>query len=111
MEVEVSILSFVPPGAGEIPIGILVFDQHLNQLWARFRQDWDQVDTEEAALLAALAEDLIRVGRELGAQSLLEYLEDVCSHSIRISSRNQIQTDDLEMLLDSLYANHIERTE
>ena len=109
MEAEFSILSFARPGAGEVPIGILLFDHGLNQLRARFRQDWEQVAPEDdAEVLAALSDDLAAMGRELGARRFLEYLEDTLSHSLRISTRDQIQTDHFDELIDSLYTRYVE---
>ena len=109
MQAEFSILSFARPGGGEIPIGILMRDCVRDQLRPRLRHDWGTVaDEEDAEVLAALADDLLQVGRQLGAQGLLEYLEDTASHAVRLGPRERIETEDLEQLLDTLYEKHVE---
>ena len=109
MQAEFSILSFARPGGSVIPIGILVRDCSRNQLRPRLRRDWETVAAEEdAEVLEALADNLLQVGRELGAQGLLDYLADTASNAIRLGPRERIETEDLEQLLDALYERYIQ---
>jgi|SRR5947209_15172683 len=109
MNAEFSVVSFVRPGDGEIAIGILVFDRTLQQLRARFRNDWNNIaDTDDIEVLSAIAEELIQVGRGSGAEDLLNYLEDTCSNSVRVTPRSLIETENLDELIVSLYTEYVD---
>jgi hypothetical protein len=105
VESEFSVLSF-----DSIPIGILLLDGDRGQLLLRCRQDWvDVLPTEDAEIMSALCDDLVRLGRDHGV-ALLDYLEDSFSHSVRISVRQRIEITDVDDALDQLYSCYVERT-
>ena len=109
MAAEFSVLSFARPGGLIVPIGVLLFDLNGQQLLVRCRQDWDSVaEGDDAEVLAALSDDLVQVARNLGAVKLLDYLEDTLSHSIQISTRQRIETTNVEDALDELYSHYVE---
>lgn len=96
VQAEFSVLSFTYPGGSIMPIGLLLFDPNAEQLLVRFRHDWDRVaEPEDAEVLSALSEDLVRVAQDLGSATRLNYLEDTLSNSIQISARQQIENHKL----------------
>ena len=84
MQAQFSILSAKQPGARKsIPIGIVLTAQ--GALFVRVRTQWDSWEASDAEVLSALADDLVQLGRLLGAHKLVSYLEDTHSNSVRIS--------------------------
>jgi hypothetical protein len=106
---QFSVLTFTNPGGSVVPIGLLLFDPEAQLLLVRCRHDWDRIaDPEDAEVLSALSEDLVRVARDLGAANVLEYLENTLSNSIEISARQRIETTNLEDAIEDLYIQHVD---
>ena len=107
MQAEFSILSAKQPRAAEsIPIGILLTVQEA--LFVRVRTQWDSWEASDAEVLSALADDLVQLGRLLGAHKLVSYLEDTLSNSVRISTRKSLETDNPTEEIDRLYRLYID---
>lgn len=107
MDADFSVVSFVPPGGTQVPIGVLLINTE--RVRVAFLHDFAAVttDPEAAEVLSALSASLVELGRELGARALLDYLEDTLSNSIRITSRERINSTDLDEALGSLYDEHV----
>ena len=96
------------PGRGVEPIGVLLHDAAADSLHLRLRRDWDAMaDEEDAEVLRALAEDLDRKARELGASTLLGMLEDTLSNAIRLSDRREVLAADPDRAAARLYRQHV----
>jgi Protein of unknown function (DUF3037) len=109
MDIEFSVLFFAKPGGPVVPIGILLFDRPQQQLRVRLRANWaDIADRDDAEILACLSDELVQLGKELGAQGLLEYLNDTLSHSIRITDAKTIFSTNPDATLDNLFQVHVD---
>src|SRR5579871_6274538 len=105
------VLSAELAGAGPTPLGILLEDAANDALYVRLRHDWTSItDEEEHEVLSLLEDDLEAKAREMGAQRLLEWLEENASSSIVVSDRQNVLVDDFERVLNRLYRKHIPTT-
>lgn len=94
---------------GPVNIGVLLEDPENNSLLLRFRRDLESiVDEEDLDVFEALAGDLAKKAREMGAEQLLEYLESSLSGSIRITDREEVLVGDFDRALDRLYRKHVQ---
>jgi len=99
------------PGRGSEPIGVLLHEPDTDVLHLRLRRDWDDIaDEEDAEVLRALAEDLDRKAREMGASALLRLLEDTLSNAIRLSERREVMAAGPERALARLYRENVPAT-
>ena len=97
-------------GCASAPIGILLRDVDRDQLYVRLRPEWWSLlpDQNEEEFWRGLAEDLEQKAREIGAVRVLEWLESTASHSIQISTRQNIQLTTAQATLHGLYQQHLE---
>ncbi len=96
------------PGSGVQTIGVLLLDRTADTLYVRLRRDWHEIASEEdAEVLAALEDDLLLQGRELGGAAVLEHLENVASQSIRVTDREEVTVRDFDKKLGELYREHV----
>jgi SOS-response transcriptional repressor LexA len=96
------------PGRGAEPIGVLLHEPAGDSLHLKLRRDWETIaDEEDAEVLRALADDLDRKARELGAAALLGLLEDTLSNTIRLSERREVLAADPERAVVRLYREHV----
>lgn len=99
------------PGRGAEPIGVLLHDAAGDALHLKLRRDWDAIaDEEDAEVLSALADDLDRKAREMGASALLAQLEDSLSNTIRLSERREVMAADPERAVARLYRQNVPAT-
>jgi len=97
------------PGKGPVNIGVLLQDPASDQLYVRFRRDWDSlVDEEELDVFLDLADDLSRKASEMGSEQLLEYLESTVSGTLRVTDREPVVVEDFPRAVDRLYRQHVE---
>ena len=96
------------PGRGAEPIGVLLHSPAADSLHLKLRRDWEAVaEEEDAEVLRALADDLDRKARELGASALLGSLEDTLSNAIRLSPRREVLAADPQRAVARLYREHV----
>jgi SOS-response transcriptional repressor LexA len=96
------------PGRGPEPIGVLLHEPATDSLHLKLRRDWEAIATEEdAEVLRALADDLDRKAREMGAAALLALLEDTLSNALRISERREVLAGDPRGALARLYRQYV----
>jgi len=96
------------PGRAVEPIGILLLEPDADSLYLKLRRDWDAIaGGEDAEVLRALADDLDRKARELGAAALISLLEDYLSNTIRLSDRREVLAADPERAVTRLYREHV----
>jgi hypothetical protein len=95
------------------PIGVLFADIGANRLYVRLKQDWwtDFSNQDDAEILRELAEDLEHKAKEMGAVHFLDWLQDIASHTLRITERQPISFRDPEITLGVLYEQHIATAE
>src|SRR4051812_30521657 len=81
------------PGHASEPIGILLRERSQDRLYVKVRPEWwsRRPDSEEAELWRELAENLEQQAQEIGAAQVLEWLESTASHTIQISTPQDIQ--------------------
>jgi SOS-response transcriptional repressor LexA len=104
------ILSIEVPGAGRMNAGVLLEDPATDRLWVRLRRDWDNFAPDEAEVLAAIEYDLSSKAREMGAEQLLQYLEDTLSNALLVTDRREILVEDFERALARLYRENVQTT-
>jgi hypothetical protein len=96
------------PGRGVEPIGVLLLEPEGDALHLKLRRDWDAIAAEEdAEVLRALADDLDRKARELGAGALIGLLGDSLSNTIRLSDRREVLAAGPERTVARLYREHV----
>lgn len=99
------------PGRGSVPYGILLADNETGELTLRLRDAscLEGLDEGELDILAALADDLERKGREMGGLRLLDSLEDCLSGFFRISDRSPISySGDARVIVDRLFDQFVD---
>jgi SOS-response transcriptional repressor LexA len=107
---NLSILELALPGRDPIAAGVLLQDPLQDRLFLRLRRDWEDIAAEETEALALLESDLSSKAAELGAASLLAYLEGTLSNFLRISERHAIIVSDFPRDLARLYREHVHST-
>ena len=106
-----SLLEVARPGQRPVAFGVLLADDETGGLTLRLRDPdcFDDLEEEEADFLAALPGDLLRKSREAGAARLLDGLEDILSHFLRIGDRTAIAyAGDAQTVTDRLFDEHVD---
>ena len=103
---EWAILEAHWPGQQPKRIGLLLHDQTGNTLRVRIRSDWSIADSE-GELWQDLDTYLERMASELGARQMLEWLENIASHTIRLGARHAVTFSHVEAALEMLYIQHL----
>ena len=95
------------PGQGSINPGVLVLDEAADRLHFRFRTDLhgiaDPLDREVIQGLPGMIES---TAAEMGAQGLLQWLEDSASNAIRVGERLTIRADTAKDAVELAFAKH-----
>jgi hypothetical protein len=107
---NVSILELAIPGGDPVAAGVLLQDLSEDRLYFRLRRDWEDIAPEEADVLSLLDTDLSGKAAEMGAASLLGYLEGTLSNLLRIGDRRAVMVDDFSRALGRLYREHVQST-
>lgn len=91
------------------PIGVLFADIGANRLYVRLKQDWwaDFSNQDDAEVWREICADIEHKAKEMGAADFLDWLEDIASHTLRITARQPISFRDPEITLGILYQQHI----
>ena len=91
------------------PIGVLFLDTSADRLYVRLRQDWwvDVSNQDDAEVWRELTKDFETKAREMGGVHLLDWLQDIASHTLRITARQPISFHNPEITLGILYQQHI----
>jgi SOS-response transcriptional repressor LexA len=105
-----SLLELALPGRDPSPAGVLLHDPLQDRLYLRLRRDWEEIAPEEADVLALIETELNARAAELGASSLLAYLEGTLSNLLRIGERHEIIVADFPRDLGRLYRQHVHST-
>jgi len=104
-----SLLQAELPGQGLVSLGVLLEDPERDELHLRLRRDLETLASEEdLEVLSALADDLSRKAREMGADSLLRYCEETLSGAIRVTDRESVMVEHFGRALDRLYRRHVQ---
>lgn len=96
------------PGQAPQPAGVLLIDPATDRGWLRLRQDFSSL-TDDTEPLDGLEDDLRTKVSDLGAQGLLNSLEDSASNVVRISERRSTTVDAFTRVLDRLYSENVEQ--
>jgi SOS-response transcriptional repressor LexA len=102
-----SILELAIPGKDPTPAGILLHDSSQDRLYVRLRRDWEEIAPEEAEVLTLIESDLTGKAAELGAATLLAYIEGTLSNVLRTGERHALAVRDFARTLDRLYREHV----
>jgi SOS-response transcriptional repressor LexA len=110
-----SVLEVAQPGRKPEPFGILFIDEAENSLSLRLRDTrrgelvgFDEPSEQEADIFAALTEDLLNKGREMGGRALVESLEDSASNFFRIGERTAIRySGQAQATVDRLFEQYV----
>jgi len=102
-----SILELNVSGREKIAAGVLLQDSERDHLYLRLRRDWDQIVPEEAEVLSLLESDLNAKAKEMGAESLFEYLEGALSNLLTIGDRSETMVGDFPRALNRLYRQNV----
>jgi hypothetical protein len=97
------------PDQSPMGVGVLLVEPSSDRLYIRIKPDWwnDLVDGEEGQIWEGLSEDLKLKAEQMGATEFLKWLEDCCSHSIRIGAIQNVDMRQPETCANALYREHI----
>jgi len=98
------------PGMEPEPAGVLLLDRQSNQLSVRLKPSLDQTDESILEVWQYLAFDLVSKAKAYGGAEVLEWLESIASHTIRVSDRLLFEAADLQAALQQLYLEHIDES-
>ncbi len=87
--------------------GILLLDPRSDQLYSRFRRDFDIWAGEDADWFESLGEEIFERSQELGGQKCLEWMESTLSHAVRVSTRVGVSLDSYQQMVQRLYVEHV----
>lgn len=104
---NLSILELAVPGQEPVAAGVLLHDPSQDRLYLRLRRDWDAIVPEEAEVLSLLESDLAGKAAEMGARTLLDYLEGTLSNILRIGERRNVIVEDFPRALARLYRENV----
>jgi SOS-response transcriptional repressor LexA len=89
-------------------IGVLLIDPATGRGWARLREHYRDIASEEdAEVLEAIAAEMPGRMAESGA-GYLDRLEDSLSNAIRVSDRHEVEVDAFTHTIDRLYRKHVD---
>ncbi|MBM3728385.1 MAG: S24 family peptidase [Acidobacteria bacterium] len=91
-------------------IGVLLFHSGSGRLQAQLRRDWPLFAAEDE-VLPLLEDDLNRKAVEMGAESLLRFLEDTLSNTVTLSGREAVTFADFDSALWRLYRARVKAHE
>lgn len=96
------------PGSASARIGILLRDDEGGKLHLKIQPNWwkSKADPIEELILSGLHDGLIEIANDIGAEGLFDWLENNASHLLRVGPQSEIQTDDVEATLQSLFQEH-----
>jgi SOS-response transcriptional repressor LexA len=98
------------PGQPVRNIGVLLIDPDTDRLWLRLRPDYRGLaEPEDIEVLEALEDDIRTRAAEMGAEALLDSLEDSLSNVLRATERQSVAVDSFSRVLDRLFDQHVEK--
>jgi phage repressor protein C with HTH and peptisase S24 domain len=106
------LLEAVLPGRAAQNVGVILIDPESGRGWVRMRERYaDLAEPEDAEVLEAIEDDLRVRMDEMGAERLLESLEDSLSNVLRAGDRQSVAVDAFTRVLDRLFEEHVEKIE
>jgi len=107
---EMRLLDLALPGKPPETCGVVLHDPESGEITLRLRRDWEELtgDPNDLDVLEALADDLTAKAKELGAETLLAYLSDSLSNTLRISGPESVLLS--RGTLNRLYERHVAAT-
>lgn len=106
-----SLLMVALPGQESIPAGVLLEDPATDRVHIRLRRDWQNIDPDEAEVLAFLEDDLLAQAADEGAAKFFARLEDTLSNTLQVSNRRETIVEDFPRALARLYREHVRSVE
>ena len=102
------VLSAEFPGGDEFNVGVLLEDPSTNQLYLRFRRDWDAIAPDDYYdYLEALEHDFHTKSEELGGKDFLAQLTSQLSNFLRITDPERVTVGKFPRSLALLYERHV----
>jgi hypothetical protein len=86
---------------------VLLFDPRADRLHVRSREDFDGLDSDDAAVLTALLDQMASEAHTKSGSSILREFEDSLSNAIRITERTSIPVHDVDTTLGELADRHL----
>lgn len=110
LRAEFAVLRLAPPGAPEVPFGILLFDPETERLDWKLREDFDDLplSDEDAEYVSCLDGDFRARVEEMGGLEFLRSLDDTLSGFVRVSDREAVSGRSMPALLDRLFEAHVD---
>jgi SOS-response transcriptional repressor LexA len=106
------LLEAVLPGRVAQNVGVVLIDPESGRGWVRMRERYaDLAEPEDVEVLEAIEEDLRGRMDEMGAERVLESLEDSLSNVLRVGDRQSVAVDAFTRVLDRLFEEHVEKIE
>src|SRR5258708_1373953 len=85
------LLEAVLPGRAAQDVGVVLIDPESGRGWVRMRERYaDLAEPEDVEVLEAIEEDLRGRMDEMGAERVLESLEDSLSNVLRVGDRQSV---------------------
>lgn len=101
------LIDLARPGHAPETIGVVLLDVAADQVYLRFRRDWDWLAPDEVDVLSALEEDMDQAARQMGASAFVGWLEDSLSNELRTGDREQVTMASADKTLSALYRKHV----
>lgn len=106
-----SLLEVMLPGRDPLIAGVLLHDSARDRLYLRMRRDWEDVaGAADAEVLSLFEADLQGKAGEMGAESLLKYMESSLSNLLLIGERRDTPVADFSRTLNRLYRTYVPST-
>ncbi len=93
-------------------IGVVLIDSTTGRGWLKMREGYeDFADPSDAEVFAALEDELRERMSEDGAETLLAWMEDTLSNTLRITDRKAVTAESFTRAIAQLYEEHVEPIE
>lgn len=98
------------PGTSQVPAGIVIFEKGTNRLAVKLKAAIETEDEAISAMWKELPEFLIDKAQNEGADLLVDAIETMASHVVRLSMREPLDlgSSSLSEHVESLYRQYIE---
>ena len=106
VKAEFGLVQYCEPGKRGRPIGVLLLDPANDQLWFRFRENWDGFPQDAFRILANLTE-LFADQAQLGGRGVMEKLEDAYPDAVKVIDRKEVSVVAFPAFLEELFATHV----
>ena len=104
---ELLILLLALPLREPDPVGVLILDPIMDELFVKIKQVSEDVPLEIAEVLGSLADHLEKEGRRIGGSQVLAALESDASMTLRVGHRQRLTVNNFTAALAESYAKYV----